>query len=134
MAKLVKKKGPAAEFEMLPYALRAAHAAADYKAIDLVAYDLRGLTLIADCFIVCSAASEPQMKAITNGVRDALRETGLRPRHVEGEPNSGWLVLDYGSLIFHVFREEARAFYDLDGLWGDAPHIALDLDDDHPTE
>jgi len=108
--------------------LRAAHAADAIKAADIIAYDLRGLTLIADSFVVCSVTSEPQLKAVTNAVRTALKEVGRSPLQTEGDPTGGWLVLDYGAFIVHVFRKEAREFYDLDGLWGDAPRIPLDLD------
>jgi ribosome-associated protein len=114
--------------DFIPHVLRMAHASERLKARDIRAYDVRGLTVIADAFLVCSASSEPQMKAMINAVRADMKEAGLMPLHAEGVPGSGWLVLDYGNVIFHVFREEAREFYDLDGLWADAPAIALELD------
>jgi len=128
LPRLIKKRDGATRPEYLPNLLRIAAAAADHKAIDLRACDVRGLTLIADAFVLCSAASEPQMKAIYQAVRREMKEIGVRPLHTEGEPTGGWLVLDYGDVIFHVFREEAREFYDLDGLWGDAPLVDLGLD------
>lgn len=130
MARLVRKQAEKAKVEddFLANTRRIAELAADRKAIGLKAYDVRGLTVIADSFIICSAASEPQMKAIANAVRDGMREIGLRARHVEGETGAAWLVLDFGDIIFHLFRVESREFYDLDGLWADAPEIPLDLD------
>lgn len=130
MARLVRKqlKEAQAEPDFLAATRRIAELAADRKAIDIKAYDVRELTLIADSFVMCSAASEPQMKAILNAVRDGMKEVGLQPFHAEGEPSGSWLVLDFGGIIFHLFRVEAREFYDLDGLWADAPEITLDLD------
>ncbi len=104
--------------------------AAKHKGIDIRACDIRGLTVIADAVILCSAASEPQLRAIFNEVRDGMRQDlGISPLHSEGTYKGGWLVIDYGDVIFHLFRKEAREFYDLDGLWGDAPQIALDLEE-----
>ncbi len=108
--------------------LRMAHAAYAHKGLDIRAYDVRGLTILADCFVFCSATSEPQMKAILTAVRQEMRDAGSRPLHAEGEPASGWLVLDYGNVIFHLFREEKRTYYDLDGLWGDAAAVDLELE------
>ena len=124
MARLTPKSSERTP-DFLPHVLRIGTIAADYKAIDLRAYDVRDLTLIADSFVICSAASEPQFKAIANGIRDRMKKAGVRLLRSEGEPRGGWRVLDYGIVIVHIFREEARAFYDLDGLWGDAPAIDL---------
>lgn len=125
MAKLVKKS-ETAEADFLPNVLRMASIAADYKAIGVKALDLRGLTLVADSFVICSAASEPQLKAIFRAVKDGMKKVGVAPLRAEGEMSGGWLVLDYGNILFHLFRTEAREFYDLEGLWGDAPNINLE--------
>ena len=98
------------------------------KARDIRAYDVRGLTVVADAFLLCTVTSEPQMKAVFNAVKEGLKEAGVAPLHTEGATQDGWLLLDYGSVILHLFREQARTFYDLDGLWADAPEILLDLD------
>jgi len=111
----------------LPKARVIGEMAADHKAIDIRAYDVRGLTVIADAFVLCSAASEPQLRAIYNAVRAGMKETGAAPLHAEGGFKGGWLVVDYGDVIVHIFREEAREFYDLDGLWADAPQVELNL-------
>ena len=127
MAKLVKKSSPP-EPDFIPKTRKIAALAAEIKAIDIRAYDIRGLTLIADSFVICSASSEPQLKAIFNSVKEGMKEVGVAPLHSEGRARGGWLVIDYGNVIFHLFREEARTFYDLDGLWADAPPIKLELD------
>ena len=128
MARIVKRP-PQAEPDFLPSTRRIAGFAAERKARDVRAYDVRGLTIIADSFVLCTATSEPHAKAVFNAVKEGMKEIGVRPLCTEGKPADGWLVLDYGDVIFHIFREEARSFYDLDGLWGDAPSIDLDLDD-----
>jgi ribosome-associated protein len=124
-----KKKAAAAPIESyLPATLKAAEAAAEKKAKHIKAYDVRGLTLVADSFLLCTATSEPQLKAIFNAVREGMRAVGKPPLRTEGAFGDGWVLLDYGDVIVHIFREAAREFYDLDGLWGDAPEIPLNLD------
>lgn len=127
MAKPLKNASPDSEFDALPTILQIAELAIDRKAWDLKVYDVRGLTVIADAFVVCTATSEPHLKAIVAAVRDGMKEAGIPPLFIEGVMSGGWMLLDYGAVIFHVFREEARDFYDLDGLWGDAPEIDLEI-------
>ncbi len=124
MAKLVPKKRIIQE-DFVPIVGRIAAAASDHKAKDLKAYDVRSLTVIADAFVICTATSEPQMKAIFNAVRREMKTSIKQNRHMAAEPSANWLVLDLNDVIFHVFRQEARAFYDLDGLWADALEIEL---------
>ena len=128
MTKLIKKTGKQ-ELDFLPNTRRIASIAQKYRAQNILAYDVRELTVLTDCFLMCSVTSEPQLKAVYNGVREGMKEIGLLPLHAEGEISSSWLVLDYGVIIFHIFRERAYEFYDLGGLWGDAPLLDLDLDE-----
>jgi ribosome-associated protein len=95
------------------------------KSIGIVALDVRGLTSLADVFLICSGRSNRQVSAIAEHVRKALREAGMRPLHVEGEKEGHWVLLDYGHVIIHVFYEPVRSFYDLESLWADAPRIDL---------
>ena len=104
----------------------AARAALDKRAIDLVVLNLEGLSSVADFFLVCSARSAPQADTIAEAVRGALRAEGVRPRHNEGSAESGWLLLDYGDVVVHVFLEETRGFYALERLWGDAPLLSVE--------
>lgn len=127
MARLVRKKTETVT-DIWQDTRRVAELAAEHKALNIKAFDVRELTLIADSFVICSAQSEPQMKAVLNAVREGMKAVGVRTLGAEGEPGSGWAVLDYGSTIFHLFRVEAREFYDLDALWGDAPEIDLQLE------
>ena len=104
----------------------AASAALDKKALDVAVLDLQGLSGIADFFLICSARSAPQADAIGDAVRAALRSHGVRPRHSEGSAESGWLLLDYGDVVVHVFLEETRGYYSLERLWGDAPLLSVE--------
>lgn len=104
----------------------AATHAADRKAADLEAIDLREVSPYADAFLLCTGNTERQVKAIHDAVLEGLRsERGLRPRSVEGLPEARWILMDYGDVIVHVQVPEARDFYRLSRLWGDRPRIAL---------
>lgn len=107
-------------------AQRAARAAIEKKAIDLVVLDVQGLSSVADYFLVCSGRSTPHVKSISDAIRDELKDEGSRPLHAEGQAESGWLLLDYGDVLMHVFLEDTRAYYALERLWGDAPLLPVD--------
>ncbi len=104
----------------------AARAALDKKAVDLVVLDVQGLSGVADFFLVCSARSSTQINTIADAIQAALKGAGVRIRHREGTAESGWLLLDYGDLIAHVFGGATREFYALERLWGDAPVLSVE--------
>lgn len=104
----------------------AAHVMLDKQALDVTLLDLRGLSGIADFFLIGSARSTPHAETVAEAVRVALRTRGVRPRHVEGSAESGWVLLDYGDVVIHVFLEATRGFYALERLWGDAPLISVE--------
>ena len=104
----------------------AASAALDKNAEDLVILDLRGLSTVADFFVVTSAHSTTQADTIVEAVRMTLKGAGTRPRHQEGSAESGWLLLDYIDVIVHVFVGVTRHFYALERLWGDAPLLTVE--------
>lgn len=95
-------------------------AIADRLGSDIVLLDMQEVSLLADYFVLCSAASPPQFKAILDEVEKRVKAAGGRHRHAEGEPESGWVLLDYGSVVIHVFGPEVRTYYDLEGLWKQA--------------
>lgn len=95
------------------------------KAVNVAVLDLRGLTSIADAFIICSGRSNRQVAAIAEHVERELRKQKIKPLSVEGAKEGQWALLDYGSVIIHVFFESAREFYDLEGLWADARRLKL---------
>ena len=103
-----------------------AEAAADKKAEDIVILDMKGISTFTDYFVICSGASEPQLKAIGSSIRETVREKlDRRPASEDGFPASQWVVLDYGDVIVHVFHSEKREFYALENLWRDAARIEL---------
>ena len=99
------------------------NAAEDKKASDIIMLDLRPVALIADYFVLCDGQSTRQLRGIADGIQESLREQGERPLRVEGTPESGWILLDYGSVIAHVFSPELRKYYDLEALWKEAPMV-----------
>ncbi|MCX6120436.1 MAG: ribosome silencing factor [Ignavibacteriales bacterium] len=90
------------------------------KAIDIVILDLKKLTSATDFFVICSADSDTQVKAIADSVQDGMETLGERVWHQEGYHALRWIVLDYVDVVVHVFHKEERSFYNLDRLWGDA--------------
>jgi len=113
--------------DALDIALLAAEAADGKKAYDLLVLDLKGLTGIADYFLICSAGNTTQVAAIADGIGHALAAEGVRPSHVEGGTEATWLLMDYGEAVVHIFDETARAYYSLERLWGDARRVPLRL-------
>ena len=95
------------------------------KGSDIVLLDLRKLSAPADFFVVCSADSDTQVKAIADAVRDGTDRIGVRLWHSEGFRALTWVLLDYVDVVVHVFKREARAFYNLERLWGDAAFIPV---------
>lgn len=100
--------------------------AGDKKALDPIILDLQTVTTIADYLVICSAQSEPQLKAIANGVEKNLKDDyDRRPLAVDGFPTSQWIVIDYGDVMLHIFHEQKRGVYALEDLWSDAPQIPV---------
>ena len=93
------------------------------KAFDIVMLDVRGLTTVADAFIICSGRSNRQVKAIAEHVQVDLKKQGIKPLSVEGKTDGHWILMDYGHVIIHVFYQPTREFYDLESLWIDAKRI-----------
>jgi ribosome-associated protein len=112
--------------ETLDLLRTAAAAAADKTAFQLVCFEVGDLTSYADAFLLCSAASDRQVGAVVDAVVARLKRDGRTPLHVEGDGGGGWVLIDYGDVIVHVFTEERRGYYALDSLWGDAPRVDAD--------
>ncbi len=90
------------------------------KAYDVLLIDLRNLTAFADFFVICSADSDVQVKAIADELDRSLRDEGVKCWHKEGYQALNWVLLDYVDVVVHVFKKDAREFYNLEKLWGDA--------------
>ena len=95
------------------------------KGLDPVTLDLRPITPIADYFVIASGTSLIQVQAIAERVEELLKEHGVKLLHREGRGQARWVLLDYGDVVVHIFQEEARRFYDLERLWGDAKVVNM---------
>jgi ribosome-associated protein len=100
-------------------------AALEKKACDLVALEVREFTSIADYFIICSGRSDRQVQSIAQGIEESLSQAGISLLSVEGASRGHWVLMDFADVVVHIFYEPVRHFYDLDGLWGDAPRVEL---------
>ncbi len=102
----------------------AANALNSKKARGLRAIKIDDLTTLADYFLLATATSSTHVRALADEVEDKLKEAGVEPHHIEGR-TTGWLVLDYNSVIVHVFTANEREFYNLDSMWSDGTQIDL---------
>ncbi len=111
----------------------AVEAAQDKQAENITVLNLAGAGAFAEYFLICSGRSQPQIKAIAGAVEERLDRAGMHVVHREGKSNAEWVLLDYGSLVVHVFSERAREYYDLERLWRNAERIDFP-DSDRPSE
>ena len=95
-------------------------AASDKKARDIVIMDMQGISSSTDYFVVCSANTATQVRAIADNIEEELGKEGVDFNHKEGYREGEWVLLDYGDVVAHVFMQEAREYYALEQLWGDA--------------
>ena len=109
----------------LPSQIDRAIAAAEDKKAELVVLDLRKAAGFTDFFLIASGTNTRQVRAIADGVMEALADEGVKPAHVEGYDRSEWILLDYFDFVVHVFAPETRAFYSLERLWGNAEKIEV---------
>ena len=104
------------------------------KALDILLMDLRSLTDAVDYFVLCSGTSAQHVKALAEEVAKTTKEEGEGPWHVEGYSTRRWVLIDYVDIVVHVFRREAREFYALERLWGDAECTAFEDTWEGPVE
>ena len=97
--------------------------ASDKKGVDIVMLRTAEVTTMADYFVICSGRSDRQVQALAGAIVDTLREEGVRPIGVEGQTSSRWILIDYGSVIVHVFAPEEREYYGLERLWSNAAQV-----------
>jgi len=108
------------ELESLELAKNIVDLIADKMGSDILLLDLDGISLIADYFIICSAQSERQIDAITDDIASRLKKAGVHALGLEGTAASGWVLMDYGSIIIHIFSPQQREHYRLEALWDKA--------------
>lgn len=107
-------------------ALLLAKALDSKKGLDIKVLETGELTTLADYFVLCSATSSTQIRALADACEKAMKEaTGEDPHHVEGHRGGTWVLLDFSAVVVHIFNEEAREFYDLERLWSDAKPVDL---------
>jgi ribosome-associated protein len=113
----------AEERSSLDLARRIVELAEDKKAADIVLLDLSPLTTVADYFVICSGGSERQLEAIASGIISAMRDEKVRPFGREGTAASHWILVDFGSVIVHIFTPPERDFYQLERHWAEAKTV-----------
>jgi len=104
----------------------AAEAALGKKAEEVMILDVRGLTSYADYFVLATGTSDRQVKAIADAIEEDLKKAGHRSLGVEGYERGHWVLIDFGDVVAHVFYEETRNLYDIEGLWAEAPRIFVE--------
>jgi ribosome-associated protein len=124
----VSTREPAASVPLAGEALvdRIAEIASDRKAIDIRVLDVRGMVGYTDFFVICSGNTERQTKAIHDAIHESLKAEGVLPRRVEGAREARWVLMDYLDAVVHIFTPDARSFYRLEQLWGEAPARTVD--------
>ncbi len=95
------------------------------KGEELKVLKTEALTTLADYFVICTASSNTQIKAMSDACEEAMEKNGERVHHIEGHRGGTWLLMDFSSVVVHIFTDEARKFYDLERLWGDAEQMDL---------
>jgi ribosome-associated protein len=108
--------------------VKAALIANDMKAHDTLILELKGLTIIADYFVICSGESTTQVRAIAEHIESEFKKHAIRPVSIEGFGYAYWVLMDYSDFIVHIFTQETREYYELEKLWLDAPRIAIGLE------
>jgi ribosome-associated protein len=102
-------------------------AAIDKKAVGLEILDVAGKVDYADFLVIMTGRSDRHAQALAQGIEEALKKKGVRPMSVEGLPQGSWVLMDFGDVVVHVFRDETRQLYDLEGLWLDARRLPVPL-------
>ncbi|MCG3128810.1 MAG: Ribosomal silencing factor RsfS [Phycisphaerae bacterium] len=120
--------------EALDFAVEAARVAAESRTEQVLVLDLRGLSGIADFFVIGTGSSDRQMRAVADLIEKHARSVGRRPYRVADSAAASWILADYVDVVVHLFDQKHRRYYDLDSLWGDAPRIDWTKSDDEPGE
>ncbi len=115
-------------------AFKIAQAAVNRTAEDVTVLDMRPLMSICDYFVLCSGRSRLHVNAIAEEIEEAMEAEGLTRRHREGIPDSSWVITDFDDVVVHIFEPHAREFYNLEGLWGDAPRLEIPEEQAEPEK
>lgn len=107
------------------------NAADDKRAEDIVVLDMKGVSLIADYFLICHGNSDKQVQAIARELKDRAEENGYTVKRLEGFDQARWILVDLGDVVAHVFHKEERGYYNLERLWGDASFVEVGQGESH---
>ena len=118
-----RKQGEEEGLEPDELARKIVDAVSDKQAEDVLLLDIRNVASFADYFVIASGQTGRQMRALIDAVDEVAEQDGVKPLGIEGEPDSGWVLMDYGDVIVHIFAPEERAYYDLEGLWHTATPV-----------
>jgi len=102
--------------------ITAVKAADDKRAEDIVVLNMKGISLVADYFIICHGNSDKQVQAIARGMKEKVGENDIQIQRMEGFDEARWILVDLGDVVAHIFHKDERNYYNLERLWGDAPH------------
>ncbi|GEL77523.1 ribosome silencing factor [Tenuibacillus multivorans] len=105
----------------------AAEACDDKRAENIVALDMREVSLIADYFLICHGSNERQVDAISKGIKDSVEEKGYQVKKIEGRDHSRWVLVDLEYVVVHIFHKDEREYYNLEKLWGDADRVTINI-------
>lgn len=100
----------------------------DKKGEDIRVLDIQGLSPLADYFVIASGNSDRQVSAICSHVEDELTKRGIEPKHIEGQREGRWVILDYADIIVHIFHHEERDYYKIERIWSDAKNLQITVD------
>jgi ribosome-associated protein len=100
-----------------------AQAALEKKAFNVIILELKKVSSLTDYFLICSGRSDRQVQTIAQFIEERMREKGVRPLGEEGMQQGRWILMDYGDVVIHIFYDQVRFYYDLEGLWIEAPRI-----------
>lgn len=106
--------------------LQCVNAALDRKAEDLVILSVKDISSFADYFVICSGTSDRQIQSLADHIGQKLKKAGVFPLGIEGERSGSWILMDYGDVVLHIFYKPVREFYDIEGLWSDAPRMTIE--------
>lgn len=112
----------------------AAEVADDKRANDIVILEMKGISFMADYFVICHGNSEKQVQAIARGLKEGAAEKGITISRMEGFDQAKWVLVDLGDVIVHVFHKDERSYYQLEKLWGDAPLLDFEQNQNHLFE
>jgi len=118
-----RARTPRTDEDARAFAVCCARVMEENRCEQIVILDLRGISPVCDYFVIATGTSERQMRAVADHVRERGKEIGERPYRTSGYDEATWIVLDYVDVVVHVFNDHQRAYYDLDSLWGDSPHV-----------